>query len=808
MTVKIKELTAERWWDVWIAIFAMALVIMVSGRLWVTEWTGDLYIIVYLTFLAGLTGLGLGFSQFSPLTSALISTYYGLFSIVWLLGTTISNEIPWRERILNHYGWRLRLSIEQFNAGQAVTDPILFLSIMAILLWLMSSTATFILVREGSVWPGLIPLGITLLVISHYDQDLARNMRFLMTFIFFTLVIIGRMNFLRQGKKWRLERIQTTPENHADLTRSLIIIALVLVILAWIIPITPQQMTRYTQWWQRITEPWDRFRERFADILVLETATETTLTTFFGETLGLGTGSPISEEVVFSVQVDTPPPAGYRNYWFTRSYDLYVDNIWSSTPGLVRTQQFPENFTIAFPPWEGEQAASYTFTSQSVRLANLYATGTPTWISRPVETITQILTATGEGQEPTEDLVGLLADPELFFSESYQVETLVSVPTASDLRATSIDYPTWLERYLQLPDDFSPRVASLATSITRSGDHPYDKAMDITRYLRINIEYARTIPPVPAGSDPMEWFLFEEQTGFCNYYATAQVLMLRSLGIPTRFVVGYAQGEYDPQTGTYTVRKQDSHAWPEVYFIDYGWMPFEPTVDQPALIRPVGIDRTDQDNLLPEREDSPLMDDELDDPLAGLDEISMDDQGDLVAESEQIPRRFEGTVIVWVMLGVVLFVLLAGIFILQRPELFKIDIDPLPVLIKNLLEKYGKPIPNWLKRWSDFASMSAAERAYRQLCRAVKIMGQPLNPAQTPSERARVLTTLIPQAYQPALVIVSEYHLDKFSTHYINEVSARSAGRRVLGLALETRLRRLFAFGRKKTSSPDNQSLL
>ena len=804
----MRERTAERWWDVWIAILAMGVVIMVSGRLWVTEWTGDLYIIVYLTFLAGLTGLGLGFSQFSPLSSALISTYYGLFSIGWLLGTTISNEIPWQERILNHVGWRLRLSIEQFNAGQAVTDPILFLTIMAILLWIMSSTATFILVRQGSVWPILIPLGITLLVISHYDQELARNTRFLMTFVFFSLIIVGRMNFLRQRKKWRQEGIQTTPETHADLTRTLIILALVLVILAWIIPITPQQMTRYTQWWQRITAPYDRFRERFADILVLESASESAVTSFFGETLGLGSGTPINEEVVFTVQVDTPPPAGYRNYWFTRSYDLYEDSVWSSTPGLTRTLRFPENFAITFPNWEGEQPASYTFTSQASQLANLYATGAPTWISRPVETLTQTLTTTGEGQEPTEDLVALLADPELFFSESYQVETLVSAPTASDLRGTSTDYPAWLGRYLQLPDDFSPRVASLAENITSSGDHPYDKAMDITRYLRINIEYARTIPPIPAGADPMEWFLFDEQTGFCNYYATAQVLMLRSLGIPTRFVVGYAQGDFDQLSRTYTVRKQDSHAWPEVYFIGYGWMPFEPTVDQPALIRPVGIAKTDQDNLLPERDDIPLMDDEFDDPLAGLDDMSMDDQGDLIADSEQIPRRFEGSLIIWIMLGIALFVLLAGIFVLQRPELFKINIDPLPVLIKRLLEKHGQPVPNWLRRWSDLASMSAAERAYRLLCRSIKIMGHPLNPSHTPSERARVLTKLIPQAYQPALVIVSEYHLDKFSTHYINEVSARAAGRRVLGLALETRLKRLFEFGRKKTSSPDNQSLL
>jgi hypothetical protein len=425
-----------------------------------------------------------------------------------------------------------------------------------------------------------------------------------------------------------------------------------------------------------------------------------------------------------------------------------------------------------------------------------------------VETLTQSLPTTGEDQEPAQDLVALLADPELFFSESYQVETLVSVPTASDLRATSTDYPAWLARYLQLPDDFSPRVASLAASITSSGDHPYDMAMDITRYLRINIEYARTIPPVPAGADPMEWFLFDEQTGFCNYYATAQVLMLRSLGIPTRFVVGYAQGEYDQQTRTYTVRKQDSHAWPEVYFIGYGWMPFEPTVDQPALIRPQGIGQTDQEDLLPGRDDLPLMDDELDDPLAGLDERTMDNQGDSLAGSEQIPWRFEGTLIVWVMLGVVLVLLLAGIFVLQRPDLFKIEVDPLPVLIKQFLEARGRSVPNWLRRWSDLASMSAAERAYRHLCRSIKLMGQTLNPSHTPSERAQVLTKLIPQAYQPALEIVSEYQLVKFSTHYTNEVSARAAGRRVLGLVLETRLKRFFDFGRKKPSSLDHQSLL
>lgn len=785
MMLKANDRPAERWWDIWIAIFAMLAIVMVAGRLWITEWTQDLYILVYLAFLAGLAGLALGYSRFSPIVAALISTFYGAFCIIWLFGTTVDSNLAWRERIVNQLGWRIRLAFEQFSANQAVTDPILFLVIMAALLWIMSSTATFILFRQGAVWPVLVPLGFTLLVVGHYDQDLIRNSRYLMSFIFFTLLIVGRMNVLEQSKKWLREGISIAPETHADLTKALVILTLILVVFAWVIPLTPQQVSQYAQWWTSVTEPWDRFRDRFADILVLEAATETTLITFFGEDLGLGTGTPISEEIVFTVQVDQAPPAAYRNYWHTRSYDRYADGNWSSTPGLSRTMHYPDSFQIAFPAWGASQTASYTFTSQVSRMNNLYATGLPTWVDRPVETVTQLLPM-GE-----ENLVALNAVPELYFGETYQVEALVSVPTASELRRTSTDYPDWLDRYLQLPDDFSPEIAALAAGIARQDDHPYNIAADITRYLRINIEYARTIPPVPAGADPMEWFLFEEQTGFCNYYATAQVLMLRSLGIPARFIVGYAQGEYDSQTRTYTVRKLDSHAWPEVYFVGYGWVPFEPTVSQPALILPAGVDSSERDALPPQRDEAPLMDDLIDDPLAGLDEMVLDDQ----LEFDAIGPRVEGTTIAWIMLVIFLVVLGLGIFILQRPDLFKIEIDPLPALLEQALIKRGKPVPNWLRRWSYLARMSAAERAYRHLCRAVRIVGQPLNPAHTPSERAQLLINRIPQAYEPALEIVSEYHLDKFSNHDINEALVRSAGWLVLRLALKSKLSVILSFG-------------
>ena len=94
---------------------------------------------------------------------------------------------------------------------------------------------------------------------------------------------------------------------------------------------------------------------------------------------------------------------------------------------------------------------------------------------------------------------------------------------------------------------------------------PYDVAEAVTRYLRASIRYRETVPPVPPGQEPVDWFLFDLREGFCTYYATAEVVLLRSLGIPARLTIGYVTGER-LGAGTYQVRRRDSHAWPEVYF--------------------------------------------------------------------------------------------------------------------------------------------------------------------------------------------------------------------------------------------------
>jgi hypothetical protein len=83
----------------------------------------------------------------------------------------------------------------------------------------------------------------------------------------------------------------------------------------------------------------------------------------------------------------------------------------------------------------------------------------------------------------------------------------------------------------------------------------------------------------------VDWFLFENRRGYCDYYATAMAVMCRVLGIPARIAQGYTSGEYVAAVGGYRVHQLNAHAWPELFFPGHGWIEFEPTSSQPLPAR-------------------------------------------------------------------------------------------------------------------------------------------------------------------------------------------------------------------------------
>jgi transglutaminase-like putative cysteine protease len=131
-------------------------------------------------------------------------------------------------------------------------------------------------------------------------------------------------------------------------------------------------------------------------------------------------------------------------------------------------------------------------------------------------------------------------------------------------------------KYLQLPENISPRIAQLAAEITRDAKSPLDKAFKVETHLRQNFKYTLNLTWNP-GNQPLEEFLFNARTGHCEYFASAMAVLLRAAGVPTRLVNGFLMGEYNPVGDMYIVRQSDAHSWVEVYIPGNGWMEFDPT---------------------------------------------------------------------------------------------------------------------------------------------------------------------------------------------------------------------------------------
>ncbi len=142
-----------------------------------------------------------------------------------------------------------------------------------------------------------------------------------------------------------------------------------------------------------------------------------------------------------------------------------------------------------------------------------------------------------------------------------------------------------LRQSRNLPDYVPERVLNLAADIAeKTGSSSiYDQVKAIEDYLKGDqFTYSKEDVPYPEESqDYVDQFLFETQIGYCDNFSTAMVIMVRSLGIPARWVKGYTAGDlvYDQQLSEsrYVVTNNNAHSWPEVYFPSVGWVPFEPT---------------------------------------------------------------------------------------------------------------------------------------------------------------------------------------------------------------------------------------
>ncbi|MCC6456500.1 MAG: hypothetical protein IT328_16205 [Caldilineaceae bacterium] len=291
----------------------------------------------------------------------------------------------------------------------------------------------------------------------------------------------------------------------------------------------------------------------------------------------------------------------------------------------VRTDEAPATYQMPFdemvaPPGHYMRGGTLTVydghgwrnpsdvTQQDVP-ANRRWDGASPWGRKPVvqsvimEVSTSTLYAAPEPVEVSTDTrLAMRSDDDqvtLYAREpSYTVVSLVPALDESMLRAlpswvgvgevateSGVPLPEAMALHLSLPETVTERTRELAAQLVTGQETAYDKALAIEQYLRQYTYDLEVSEPPEDIADVADYFLFELQRGYCDYYATAFVVLARLAGLPTRFATGFAVGQWNPVDGVWVITESEAHSWPEVYFPEAGWVAFEPTAGRASLVR-------------------------------------------------------------------------------------------------------------------------------------------------------------------------------------------------------------------------------
>jgi transglutaminase-like putative cysteine protease len=278
--------------------------------------------------------------------------------------------------------------------------------------------------------------------------------------------------------------------------------------------------------------------------------------------LGLSLEQAPPDSVALRVRTAAPlPDSPWPHYWRARVFNIYNGRLWTTNARVSPLEPITPAANAFAGAFVQDVEDLQTDRELIFGLPDLIGVSVPANIERLPDGAQAALTARA---------------PDGRYRVLSRPQELAAAPPSED-------QPPDMSGYLGLPPGLPPKVGETARAIVGDRTGAYNQALALESYLRA-LPYDYQVEPLPSNGDAVYQFLVEMRRGYCTYYASAMAVMARTLGIPARVATGYATGEYDQASGTYTIREADAHAWPELY-VDGRWLPFEPTPIRPLPAR-------------------------------------------------------------------------------------------------------------------------------------------------------------------------------------------------------------------------------
>jgi transglutaminase-like putative cysteine protease len=441
----------------------------------------------------------------------------------------------------------------QVQAMLSNRQTIYFAVFLAFLTWLMGYLSTWFLLRKRNAWVTFILGALVILVnLSNLPAGYYWYFGFFMVAAAFLIV----QTRLVRGRSFTEIAPRPAGRSLVYFVSALLVVVILAVTIAWF---TPQVRIPQFQTLIATQLPWkSAFEESSFNIFAEVPSKQSINTNNMRLKLPFETSWHQNDRIDFVVNAPVP------SYWQVRAYDIYTSDGWENSPVTDFELKSKTGWDGTTPPAKS-QVITYTV-RPDIMTDVLLTSGSFISTNKPVSV-----------QVSSGDVIGVLSAHVLSAGESYDVMAAVALATPADLARAGEDYPpSILENYLQLPPDFPTSVRQLSENITANTTTPYQKVLKINDYLA-KIPYDTDIKAPPEGTDGVAYFLFTQKSGFCVHFASAMAVMLRSVGVPTRLAIGYLPGEPGEEQDEYILLDRFYHAWPQVYFPEYGWIDIEAT---------------------------------------------------------------------------------------------------------------------------------------------------------------------------------------------------------------------------------------
>ncbi len=546
----------------------------VENAKWVPELPGFLVIIV----VGGVLGLRVAQSRSWHLVGHVTAIAFGL---ILTSGYTLSlvDGVALESRVLTATN-RIAFWADALLEGGASTDRLPFVLILLSGAFLLTYLTVFLALRTRTVW-AILPAGFALFSNLTYLPPSA--MKWLLVFLLFAGLLLVRLVHLERARRWDAARARSSGTLGLHMLHAGFWFALAAFLMTALAPTVDSGPRFMKAAWAELRSPLGNAEGTLNRIFAsLPARKSLALYGFTGELPFRGNIS-LSDQVVMLVEADQPM------YWRARTYDRYFAWGWTNDALRVEeTRALEDLYGGPDPTVECPECIRSVTINTRTPTTTVFTAGLPLKTTLPVKARYLV----EGGAIPGEQLVKLESERVLQPNHRYTVQVYLPQISANLLQEQGTNYPQWVtDKYLDLPAALPPRVRLLALTQTAGSASQFERVVRIREHLR-TITYSQDIEPPPPGSDALEFFLFNQKAGYSDYFGSAMAVLLRAAGVPARLAIGYGSGDFDRDLGAYVVREADAHAWTEVYFPDFGWVPFEPTPTKDVRVPggPTGVE--------------------------------------------------------------------------------------------------------------------------------------------------------------------------------------------------------------------------